>query len=408
MTPARPTVTGTVTSYSVAPALPLGLSLNSTSGEISGTPTQPAAAATYTVTAANSSGSTTFALSLKVFTVTVESSAITRLAAEGASLYAPVVVRPVNLDVTTLYANAQDPSGIILPAVEVSANNDGTFTLVLSTNPSVSPNLFAGSATVNLCRDANCATALEWPSVSVPFSIDVLGAGDWPGDHLTALNAWAGVSDWSTVQGNASHTGHVPATVDPNRFTTRWKTAGTPIWNSWSQLKPNLSTANGMLYVVASSYLDSGVVYARRESDGSQAWRFDLTGMSYPSANPAAVANGVVYVPAGHQGETYMYALNATNGDVVYRATMTSQWEGYLAPTVGPNGMLYANAGTYGGLYAFNPQGNQLYFAYLEQTSNWTPAVDATGVYTYTGYLRVHDPLTGAVLHSIADPTFTN
>lgn len=88
---------------------------------------------------------------------------------------------------------------------------------------------------------------------------------------------------------------------------------------------------------------------------------------------------------------------------------MTSQWEGYLAPTVGPNGMLYANAGTYGGLYAFNPTGNQLFFAYEAQTSNWTPAVDSAAVYAYTGgSLRVHHPLTGLVLNEIIDPTFQN
>src|SRR3954453_16878872 len=43
----RPTVSGTVTSYTVAPALPAGLTLNTPSGEGSGTPTQPAAPATY-------------------------------------------------------------------------------------------------------------------------------------------------------------------------------------------------------------------------------------------------------------------------------------------------------------------------------------------------------------------------
>ena len=409
MQPVRPTVTGTVTSYSVTPALPTGLSLNASTGEISGTPTEPAAPATYTITAANASGSTAFALSLKVFTVAVETSGVTRIAATGTSLYAPVIIRPVNLDVGDLYANAQDATGVILPSVDVSANGDGSFTLVLVTNPGVTPNLFAGNATLNLCRDADCDTPLDWPSVTVPFSIQVLGStSDWPGDNLTALSAWAGVPDWSTFQGNAAHTGLVDAEVDPDQFTMRWKIPGNSVWNGFGQLKANLATASGLFYVVSSDYLDSGVLYARRESDGSEAWRYDFTGMTYPSANPAAVANGVVYLAAGHQDETYMYALNATTGEIVYRAGMASQWEGYLAPTVGPNGMLYANAGTYGGLYGFDPMGSRLFFAPQAQTSNWTPAVDETGVYAYTGHLRVHDPLTGAMLHEIADPTFTN
>jgi hypothetical protein len=54
-----PTVTGTVSSYSVSPALPAGLALSATSGAISGTPTVMAAQAKYTVTASNSGGAAT-------------------------------------------------------------------------------------------------------------------------------------------------------------------------------------------------------------------------------------------------------------------------------------------------------------------------------------------------------------
>lgn len=61
-----PTVTGTVTGYSVAPTLPAGLSLNSSTGAISGTPTFATAKASYTVTASNASGSTATTLQITV------------------------------------------------------------------------------------------------------------------------------------------------------------------------------------------------------------------------------------------------------------------------------------------------------------------------------------------------------
>ena len=410
MTTLTPTVTGDVSAYSIAPALPAGLSLNTTTGAISGTPTETPAPASYTITATNASGSTTFVLPLKVFTVRVESAAISRFAAVNSSIYPTVVVRPVNLEVATLYATADDTQGLILPPVEVSANPDGAFTLLLTTNPSVAPNHFAGNVTLNLCRDANCATPLEMPTVSAPFAVDVLAADSgWPGDHPTTLSRWAGVADWSMVQGNAAHTGYVPASLNPDQFTTRWRIAGNPMWNPWTPLKANLTTADGLFYVVSSNYLDSGVLYARRESDGGEVWRHEFSGMSYPSANPAAVSNGVVYAAVGHQNETHMFAFNAANGALVYQSPMSSQWEGYLAPTIGPNGMLYANAGTYGGMYAFNPSGSQLFFAGQAQQSNWTPVVDSTTVYAYTGdSLRLHDPLTGALRSSIVDPHYQN
>jgi hypothetical protein len=52
-----PTVTGTVNTYAVSPNLPAGLSLDATSGVLSGTPTTPTPQGTYTITASNGGGS---------------------------------------------------------------------------------------------------------------------------------------------------------------------------------------------------------------------------------------------------------------------------------------------------------------------------------------------------------------
>jgi len=65
ITPDVPTVTGTVASWSVNPALPSGLALDAT-GAIAGTPTAATAAATYTVTASNSKGAVTASVRVTV------------------------------------------------------------------------------------------------------------------------------------------------------------------------------------------------------------------------------------------------------------------------------------------------------------------------------------------------------
>ncbi|MDP1833109.1 MAG: beta-propeller fold lactonase family protein [Geothrix sp.] len=57
---------GAVVGYTVAPALPSGLSLQASTGAITGTPTALAPVATYTVTASNAGGSTTAALVITV------------------------------------------------------------------------------------------------------------------------------------------------------------------------------------------------------------------------------------------------------------------------------------------------------------------------------------------------------
>jgi Putative Ig domain len=64
--PYSPRVSGTVTGYSVSPALPAGLTLDATSGVISGTPLAASSGTTYTVTASNAAGAATAVLTFEI------------------------------------------------------------------------------------------------------------------------------------------------------------------------------------------------------------------------------------------------------------------------------------------------------------------------------------------------------
>ncbi|MGB2340999.1 MAG: putative Ig domain-containing protein, partial [Candidatus Poseidoniaceae archaeon] len=67
MTTVTPTSSGgTVTSWSVSPSLPSGLSLDSSTGAISGTPTAITSSVTYTITATNTGGSATAIVTIQV------------------------------------------------------------------------------------------------------------------------------------------------------------------------------------------------------------------------------------------------------------------------------------------------------------------------------------------------------
>ncbi|MEI6886649.1 MAG: fibronectin type III domain-containing protein [bacterium] len=66
ITPLSPIVTGSVDSYSVTPNLPDGLTFSLGSGIISGTPTKVTSKATYTITATNTTGHTSFAIEITV------------------------------------------------------------------------------------------------------------------------------------------------------------------------------------------------------------------------------------------------------------------------------------------------------------------------------------------------------
>jgi hypothetical protein len=57
---------GAIASYAISPAAPTGLTFNTSTGQLSGTPTQTQSATPYTITATNTAGSAT-----RTFTLTV-------------------------------------------------------------------------------------------------------------------------------------------------------------------------------------------------------------------------------------------------------------------------------------------------------------------------------------------------
>ncbi len=329
---------------------------------------------------------------------------ISRIVVGGTSVAIDVSIEPSFTPAGTLYATATDPSGVISPAVAVKPAGAGSYTLSLTSSKSVATGHYTANVTLNLCADAACAVAQQVSSIGVAFDINVMSpTSAWPGDKLSTLSSWQGAPDWATFQGNAAHTGHVPVVVNPDRFSARWRTPALTARGSRYDLMDTLASADGKFFVAASNLL-----YARNEFDGSTVWQYDFSGLQFPSVNPPAVANGTVYIAAGQQSSTFMFAFDAATGALRFKAPMSSQWENYLAPTVGAQGV-YTNAGGYGGLYGFDPTGQQMFFAGMAQTSMWTPAVDAGGVYSYTGgELKVVHPSTGAVLQTISDPTFQN
>jgi large repetitive protein len=66
LTPLTPRIAGTVEHYSVTPALPAGVVLDSTSGLIAGTPSVARTLAPYTITASSQAGNTSFIFLLAV------------------------------------------------------------------------------------------------------------------------------------------------------------------------------------------------------------------------------------------------------------------------------------------------------------------------------------------------------
>jgi hypothetical protein len=412
ITPLNPTVTGQVDSYSVMPALPAGLTLDTATGRISGTPTAASGPARYTVTAQNATGGTTFDLSITIIAVDVLTPRIARMVSHGTTISAVIAVRPVNFTFSSSLhvAATMDVPNVFDSNVSVAPSGSGTLNLTLHTAVAAAEGHFAGNLTLTFCQDNQCAAFEPVTSVVVPFTIDVLTSSTpWLGNHLSQLNALPGVPDWTMFQGNASHSGYVPITLDPNQFVTRWHIGISNPGTQYYAGRETVATANGRFFMTGNDFFAHDYsLYARNEYDGNLVWQKNLDNGVWPSTNPPSVAGSVVYIVAGQQTTTKLFGLDATDGTTLSQGPMVSQFENYLAPTIGPQGV-YTNGGSQGGVYGFGFSAQPLFFHQLAQTSMWTPAVDATGVYAYAGdALTVTDPMTGAVTHSIADPTFQN
>jgi hypothetical protein len=369
-------------------------------GIITGTPTVAQPSADYMITAANNGGSATFSVSIAVPAVTTSPANISRMVVSSTSVTVALLITPVDFSFSgVLTAKAADTAGVFAGSVTAVTSN-GDAAISLTTSPRVPPGHYQGNVTLTLCGGDACTTPQSVPSIAVPYDVYVLSpASAWPGNNLSTLVPWPGVPEWTMFQANAAHTGYVPIDLNPNSFSARWQAPALDIPVSFGGNLNTLVASNGILFIGGGTTL-----YARNESDNSAVWSYDFSGLApVASVNPPSVAGDVVYVAAGEQSSTFMFAFHAADGTLVFKSSMSSQFEHYLAPTIGPQG-IYTNAGTYGGLYGFDTTGQQLFFAFMPQTSQWTPAVDASAIYTYTGdALRVLDPVTGAVNATIAD-----
>lgn len=97
----NPTSVYTSNSFTVSPALPAGLTLSASTGIISGTPTAVSSLASYTVTAANAAGTSSFVVSLGV-----QASSPVSLLFSGPSAVSSVVGASLTLGPPSLYLGA--------------------------------------------------------------------------------------------------------------------------------------------------------------------------------------------------------------------------------------------------------------------------------------------------------------
>src|SRR5262245_58807772 len=256
-------------------------------------------------------------------------------------------------------------------------------------------------ASIAVVSSTGLVTAVA-PGMAV---VTASSGGAFAADTITVarpLADWSGAVEWTTYQGNASHTGYNPVSMDTRVFQELWtKTVSTAALNP-------VTAGQGQVFVTTNAYFGIEQAKSLDARTGTELWSRDFGAIH--AVNPPAYANGTVYLQTGGHEDSFLYALDAATGSVRFRTAYLNQWSHYFAPVI-VGSSVYVAGGYYGGMYAFDATGlSQRWFAALNQYDQFTPAVKDGLVYAYTGSyqpkLTVADAATGATAFEIADPGF--
>lgn len=289
-----------------------------------------------------------------------------------------------------------DNAGILAQGAAMNPDGNTTYRARLTTSSVLTAGVHSASLEVRACYDdpRDCRSPVSGSPWRVPTQVTVKS-----GVNLTTLAAIPGVAPWSTYNGNATHSGYVPASFDPASFTRRWNR---PETGAGTGQAPAID--KGRVFTVSGNWFGKWELAAINEADGNVAWRYDMGTLH--RVNAPAAANGKVFVTStGHQ-DTFMWVFDQATGQLISKTTLYSQWERYLAPTV-VGDMVYTNSGYYGGMVKFNSATNLVEWSNtaLPQYDGWTPAVDGNYAYAYmNSQVYAVDTATGSIAFTIANP----
>jgi hypothetical protein len=182
--PITPVITGTVDSYSVNPALPAGLFLDTKSGTVSGTPRNVQVIAVYTITATNAGGSATFGLNVTVNAPPAVDSGIFRTRVQGMSYVSGAqsgtigatgkftyeVGQPITFSVGNTVIGTATPGPLLFP-VDLVPGGNGTNQAVLNIDRFLQALDHDANATNGILIDPAVLTlANSWGAIN--FNVD--------------------------------------------------------------------------------------------------------------------------------------------------------------------------------------------------------------------------------------------
>jgi hypothetical protein len=327
--PDQPTVTGTVTGYTTSPAFPAGLALDPVNGIVSGTPTAAAAAATYTITAANSTGSTTASIQITVWA-------------------SPQVLQELGHATTV---SALRTAGDAVLSEDVS----GHWVLWNYTSGQIVTSGDGGSGQIDLAGQVaviGTASSIQILSATDGSVMGSIPSAAWwllatDGSYLCTGSTTA-LTIWSTAgMQESTHAGDYHAAVAfaaPAHVQVALGAAGSSVIETISVPSATSSVSPQFLGTFSSWFTD-GQRFLTANSNSNQVWTYSHAGVqqaavTLPSVNGiTGQGNWIWTLPSDLVGPLQVYAVGATTPT----SSFAVSWDPNLPPTA--SGLFMGNVG---------------------------------------------------------------
>ena len=341
-------------------------------------------------------GSTTPAANV---TVAITSPAINASLAQG-DAYSTTVSgtwSSTNLGNGAVFLQVSDSAGnFTLPAIQ-TAPSSGAFSYSLSVVPTVASGERTGTITIRACKDATCAGTYAGTSGSVNYRLTVTA-----------------VPDWETLQGNASHNGYVPITINASKIAKTWEWTAPIISGMEFSYISNPVTGSGGVHVG----LENGVVSAFasfEEATGNQLWLSPFKNGSYTTTYPAYSSGKLYFGASSTNPIPGLVAWDLANPGNGFSSWAISEAAGFEPPTP-QGGRIYIQEWVSTGghvrlVSADSTTGNLQWSIDIPEgearaLTYFTPAADDKYVYYHSACcLEFLDKSSGARIASIPNPS---
>lgn len=312
---------------------------------------------------------------------------------EGESASFTIKVAASDVIAQRINAAIVDPRGVISPQADIDLVSPREYRATLKTAATLAAGRHATTVDLRLCEDdpALCKAPLAGSPWKLPVTVTVRP------QTKSALTPIPGVAAWGNANGNAAHTGFVPASFVTAAFNRRWSSQVVD-----NTLSP-IAVDNGKVFATRRPRAGKFALLALDEDTGRILWTHEFDDSRKVGAGAPAAAAGKVYLTTTIASAAYLWAFDQTSGAVLSKTGLSLARSMDLAPTVdGDDVYTFSNDG----LAKVVASAGKVAWSHpvLYSDEAWNPALQGDMAYVYSsGILYAVRTSDGTQAFRIAD-----